>query len=69
MYKPDSQAIHLRSVLTADLYWAKKHCFVCKQMGRFARSCPVNKQDDNTKEEKQVDILISKKPGAANIIP
>ena len=32
---------------------SQKCCFVCTQLGNFARDCQVNKQDDNTKEEKK----------------
>ena len=32
---------------------SQKHCFVCNQLGHFARDYQLNKQDDNTKEEKK----------------
>ena len=32
---------------------SQKRCFVCNQLRYFARDCQVNKQDDNTKEDKK----------------
>ena len=53
MCRPDKQAIHLGFVLTAGLWGNQKSCFACNRLGQFAKDCPMNRHDDNTKEEKK----------------
>ena len=41
-------------------------CFACNQLECFIRDCPVNKQDDNTEEEKKENLNSEPVKGKSN---
>ena len=52
MYRPDKSAL-LQEFIPTTVICESKVLFSCNQVGHFVKDCPVNKNDDNSRAEKE----------------
>ena len=52
MYRPDKSAL-LQEFIPTTVICESKVLFSCNQVGHFVKDCPVNKNNDNSRAEKE----------------